>query len=607
MSENKISIIPISELLNCNFFIPSYQRGYRWTAQQVTDLLDDVWEFINKPHKKDDEWYCLQPIVVTNSNEETKTKNSLTGDWKDIIDGQQRLTTTFLILNYLDKTQKITIKFETRKESEAFLNEIDKKPEVESNTNVDFYHIYNSYKTIQSWFKTKTDEGYHSICEDFLSSLLEKVKLIWYETIDSDSIEIFTRINSGKIPLTNAELIKALFLNSSNFEKVDSEKLRLKQLKIASEWDTIEYALQDNSFWYFINKNENKLATRIEFIFNLMYEVAKAEDKEVEERKRLGIKTKEEIDERKKEHLTLSERFGNDEYSTFRFFHDKFKSENENEINHNWKEIKKHFQTLEEWYNDRELYHKIGYLIAIGTDIKGILNEKKEKSKTKFIDWLDEQIFELIGKKPIEELEYGKKDNFQLIGLLLLHNVITTLNSEDTSLRFPFDKYKDKRNGGWSLEHIHAQNSEDITKLDDFREWLKAIDDNDLTEEINQRIKEIIENEEQGEISQLVADIGNLFGDIEIHSIENMALLSRNDNSKLNNGLFPVKRERIIELEKNGAFIPIATKKVFQKYFEGSTKQLSKWEEKDRKAYLNDIKETLKIYFPQTTVAENEQ
>jgi len=86
-----------------------------------------------------------------------------------------------------------------------------------------------------------------------------------------------------------------------------------------------------------------------------------------------------------------------------------------------------------------------------------------------------------------------------------------------------------------------------------------------------------------------------------------MALLSKNDNSKLNNGLFPVKRKRIIELEKNGAFIPITTKKVFQKYFDGCTKQLSKWEEKDRNAYLNDIKETLKKYLPQTELVENEQ
>jgi uncharacterized protein with ParB-like and HNH nuclease domain len=595
-NSNKISIKTISDLLVSNFFIPSYQRGYRWTEQQVLDLLNDINEFSPKeiPNSNEKTWYCLQPIVVKQKNE---------NEW-DVIDGQQRLTTIYLILYYLNqryteegRTKLFELQYETRKDSSKYLNnELGKKEKDE--TNIDYFYISTAYQTVKKWFKEKEVE------KSFEPKFYDSTKVIWYEVSkNEDSIDIFTRINSGKIPLTNAELIKALFLKKTNFGNPDivkeDEKIRLKQLEIASEWDRIEYALQDDSFWYFINKNENKLATRIEFIFNLMYEVAQADDIEVEERKRLGITTKEQIDERKKEHLTILERFGNDEYSTFRFFNEKFKTKSEKEIKDNWLEIKKYFQTLKEWYNDSELYHKIGYLIVIGTDIKGILNEKKEKSKTKFIDWLDEQIFEFIDKKPIEELEYGKKDNFQLIGLLLLHNVITTLNSEDTSLRFPFDKYKDKRNGGWSLEHIHAQNSEDITKPDDFREWLKAIDENELTEDIKQRIEEFNENEEQDKISQLVADISSLFGDIEIHSIENMALLSRNDNSKLNNGLFPVKRERIIELEKNGAFIPIATKKVFQKYFEGCTKQLSKWEEKDRKSYLNDIKETLKNYLPQ--------
>lgn len=144
----------------------------------------------------------------------------------------------------------------------------------------------------------------------FSSKFNSSTKVIWYETSQNeDSIDIFTRINSGKIPLTNAELIKALFLNSSNFSNTDTEKLRLKQLEIASEWDRIEFALQDDSFWYFINKNENNLPTRIEFIFKLMYEVAQAEDKEVEERKHLGIKTKEQIDKRKIEHQTIVEQF----------------------------------------------------------------------------------------------------------------------------------------------------------------------------------------------------------------------------------------------------------------------------------------------------------
>jgi len=563
-TSNNISIKTISDLLRSNFFIPSYQRGYRWTEQQVTDLLNDINEFSPKeiPNSDEKTWYCLQPIVVKQKDE---------NEW-DVIDGQQRLTTIYLILYYLNqryteegRTKLFELEYETRLGSANYLkNELGKN--VEDNTNIDYFHISVAYQTIKKWFIENKVE------KSFEPKFYDSTKVIWYETsTNDDSIDIFTRINSGKIPLTNAELIKALFLNSSNFAKADSEKLRIKQLEIASDWDRIEYALQDGSFWYFINKTDNNLATRIEFIFNLM-----------------------------------SDKPSDDKYSTFHFFNEKFKTKSENEINDNWQEIKKYFQTLEEWHNDRELYHKIGYLIAIGINIKTILEYKENKSKSDFGKWIDQEIEKIARKKQVDELEYGQ-DNGQLINVLLLHNIITTLKSEDISLRFPFDKYKDKKNGGWSLEHIHAQNSDDITEIGDFEEWLKVIDTDIITEEIKSEINNFNNDKQKEKVSSLVEKISSLFGEPDIHSIENMALLSKNDNSKLNNGLFPVKRKRIIELEKNGAFIPITTKKVFQKYFDGCTKQLSKWEEKDRNAYLNDIKETLKKYLPQTELVENEQ
>ena len=566
-NSNNISIKPISDLLKFNFFIPCYQRGYRWSEQQVTELLNDINEFSPKEIDNSNEktWYCLQPIVV---------KKKEDNEW-DVIDGQQRLTTTYLILHHLNqgyvenrRKKLFGLKYETRENSADYIQK-ELNGETINDTNIDYYFISSAYKTICDWFKNK---GEQFDVSTFESKFNFSTKVIWYETsAKDDSIDIFTRINSGKIPLTNAELIKALFLNSSNFAKADNEKLRLKQLEIASEWDRIEYALQDDSFWYFINKNENNLATRIEFIFNLM-----------------------------------SDKPSDDKYSTFHFFSEKFKIKSEKEINDNWQEIKKYFQTLKEWYNDRELYHKIGYLIAVGTNIKTILGNKENKQKNEFGKWIDQEIKKIVSKKQVDELEYGQ-GNGQLINVLLLHNIITTLNSDDTSLRFPFNKYKEKKNGGWSLEHIHAQNSDDITEIDDFEEWLKIIDTDIITEEIKTEIINFNNDKQKEKVSSLVEKISSLFGEPDIHSIENMALLSKNDNSKLNNGLFPVKRERIIELEKNGAFIPIATKKVFQKYFEGCTKQLSKWEEKDRNAYLNNIKETLKNYLPQTELAENEQ
>jgi len=85
------NIKSINQLLGEKFYIPSFQRGYRWDKKQVKDLLEDIWEFFNIPKKDEGEFYCLQPIIVKKDNDKYR-----------LIDGQQRLTTIFLILSYLD-------------------------------------------------------------------------------------------------------------------------------------------------------------------------------------------------------------------------------------------------------------------------------------------------------------------------------------------------------------------------------------------------------------------------------------------------------------------------------------------------------------------------
>jgi len=88
MDNQKLELKSISEILGMNFFIPSYQRGYRWGEQQVQKLLDDVWNF--SQFKTKDEFYPLQPIVVFNDKSNY-----------EVIDGQQRITTIYIILKYL--------------------------------------------------------------------------------------------------------------------------------------------------------------------------------------------------------------------------------------------------------------------------------------------------------------------------------------------------------------------------------------------------------------------------------------------------------------------------------------------------------------------------
>ncbi len=548
----------IGELLEFNFFIPSYQRGFRWTERQVEDLLNDVWDFITKTEKKYNEWYCLQPVVVKKIN-----------NHYEVLDGQQRLTTIFLILKHLEpfiesERKSFEIEYETRNtenyNSKLFLQSIDKNSETKYLENIDYFHIFQAYKKIKEWFQTKANQGYNSISSKFITPFLESTKVIWYE-VDSgkDAIEIFTRINMGKIPLTNAELIKALFLNSSNFPNSDTEKIRLRQLEIASEWDRIEYSLQNDELWYFINNSENKLPTRIEYIFDIM--------KNIE-----GIQN------------------GNDQYSTFRFFSDKFKTNTKDEIDNNWKEIKRTFQTIEEWFLDRELYHKVGFLITAGEKITELLNNAQKRQKNDFKKFLDSKISEKVKCDNLEELEYGK-DNLRIKNILLLHNILTMLSNENETSRFPFDRFKKEKKEKWDIEHIHAIATEVKVNQDAQKEWLennfsKCEHYND--DKLNSEIDEIVKNNKTVSDEDFQKIIEYVLGE-EDNSIRNLCLLDMGTNRSYKNDSFKNKRNKIIKNEKEGTFIPVCTRNVFMKYYSSELKDLELWNENDRVEYIKDI------------------
>ena len=182
--------------INGAFHVASYQRGYRWGPEEVKRLLDDVYTNGNQD-------YCLQPIVVKNN-----------GNSYELIDGQQRLTTLYLIYKYmhnasggfLDEPQ-FSITYETREKSQEFLTDIDM---ARKNENIDFWFICNAYETISEWFAAKEKKSTLTNINKYFD---EKVKVIWYEVDESqDAIALFTRLNIGKIPLTSAELVKAMFL-----------------------------------------------------------------------------------------------------------------------------------------------------------------------------------------------------------------------------------------------------------------------------------------------------------------------------------------------------------------------------------------------------------
>jgi uncharacterized protein with ParB-like and HNH nuclease domain len=587
MEGNSIELKSISELLGMNFFIPAYQRGYRWEERQVRNLLDDINDF--KP--KENEWYCLQPLVVKEMSENDKKKHSLNSEsdnnkWYEVIDGQQRLTTIFLIIHYFNEMwigkQKIaepTISYQTRSNSYNFLEkmEVSNDGKVKINdTCIDYWHISNAYSTIHEWVKDRDIFDNN----DFQSKFKEKTKVIWYETNEEDAVKIFIRINMGKIPLTSAELIKALFLNSSNFKAtdikiIDEEKIRLKQLEIASEWDLIEYSLHNEEFWWFINKDENENETRIEFIFELLTDKPANKD---------------------------------DETYIFRKYSEKFKNKDEKEIEKNWKEVKRYFQTLQDWFDNRELYHKIGFLVTIGENIKNLLKDAQTKNKIDFLHSIDDKIIAKFKDIQLSEIEYN--DN-RVRNILLLHNIQTMLNNKKENSRFPFNRYKKKTqdNKGWDVEHIHAIATEIPKKQEQCEDWQK------YAKELLETIAETDENKDErnglisrcgkydkNDFESLLKDVKKFVDDVDedVDDLSNLALLDLSTNRGYKNDFFSYKRDKIIEKDKTNTFIPICTKNAFMKYYTQTDKieQMTFWGEADRNAYIKNIQDVLKQYLP---------
>ena len=100
-------------------------------------------------------------------------------------------------------------------------------------------------------------------------------------------------------------------------------------------------------------------------------------------------------------------------------------------------------------------------------------------------------------------------------------------------------------------------------------------------------------NMDMERFNSLKMELENIFNGETIHDLCNMALISKKDNSALNKSIFPVKRAKIIELEKAGKFIPPCTKNVFLKFYSNSVNQPFYWGIGDQRSYFNEIERVI--------------
>lgn len=601
---NKITLKDLSNE-KWNFIIPNYQRGYKWSEKNINTLLDDI----NSIGENNEKEHCLHNLTVI-KYEENNTK------YIEVIDGQQRLTTIFLIFNYLKYNEKklkinYTLDYQIRWETKHFLdnklNDVIKKIKEEyketkdlfeeiKNTKItniddkstynkqDIYFICNVLFFINKWFN---DNPNNNIINNF-----DKTYFYEHDLTDREikGETIFANLNSGKIDLTDIELIKAdLIINISKQKSENNNDVLINEIRsnIGRLWDEMEIWLGQDKVWFWISgKNHiNKL--------HLLFELLFGEKKDKKE----------------------------DMYDIYKKQLEKMSYEDILE------KIKYYYYTIKNWYYDNDFYHLVGIAIGIGIKLKDIIELSKDKTKNKFIEKLIEEIKSKIniytwhkkiyvGDYYYNDLNYNDtKDSINQIFLLL--NALEGFSNRhfNDSFRYRFDLHHKQK---WSIEHILPQNPKKKNIeycLKDLILYLINMDKKEYKNNIyniqNENIKNLIEEcRKEKEIDeQKINDFITSNNDYEsikkeinnlgfIHSIGNLVLLNTNINSSLSNMIFKDKRDVLIKkITNEGAFIPPLTLKIFSKNFDGADREKEYWTHNDFEKYIEYQENKLKLFF----------
>lgn len=235
------------------FLIPEYQRSYVWNDDNINDLLDDLWFACQN---KNDNEYFLGSLVLKRTGERDF-------DEFEVLDGQQRLTTLFILMavirdlsnnrqlkgtykkrihqegnEFAGIPERVRIVYKIRDDVEGFINEFllkengTKKPEIKEMVgirNVSISHMAKAIETIRNFFKDRTD----SELEGFAKFLGLNVVFIYVSTESmEDAFRMFTILNDRGIKLTNTDILKSINIGAMTDDN-DRELY-------AKKWESVE-------------------------------------------------------------------------------------------------------------------------------------------------------------------------------------------------------------------------------------------------------------------------------------------------------------------------------------------------------------------------------
>lgn len=563
------------------FYIPSQQRGYKWTPRDIRHLLDDLLEF--SKDRSDAKIYCLQPLSVIKKDEKIY----------EVLDGQQRLTSLYLIGKGFGEPELYNFKFESDYNNSRmeFMRHCEKKisKDEEKKLSIDLYHIHKAFQTVDNWMK-----GHPSDVDNVKKLMYDEnrrksVKFIWY-LIDADSSDeeakhkAFRNLNDGKIELTNSDLIKALLLNDNNDCKEFNVSL------IATQFDEMEQRLKDDSFWFMLQNDEPIYRNcRMDLIFNLSE----------------GINQK----LYDKDNTASFERFSEDSSPSA--------------LLKRWNHVRETYLRLLDFFEDIESYHYIGYLTYCysSSELSGWIKIRSEKTKSDLIETLKDEISKTLPNKSLKEMSYDDSKTY-LRRIFLIHNIETILTDyreknrnidlelNNSYQRFPFELLYQQV---WQIEHIASQTDNILQDSKSQRDWLESSSsdfpdvfakDNIkyLRETYELKINDIKDSRIEAFKNLYNAVLRTLDDELEKqkidnkNSIGNLVLLDSKTNQGYHNALFPAKRRWVINNAER-FYYPPCTKKVFLKFY--NTKSAIKtraWTKDDSEAYLEDLEEKISNY-----------
>lgn len=192
---NDLKIIPVSHVFdNINYLVPIYQRNYAWGETQIVQLIEDIESSIDRSNKN----YFLGNLIVN------QTDNNV----YEVIDGQQRLTTLYLLEKYLGIVfAKESLRFEAREKSNRTLEYISDSSNLELIEELSSAEILNGFQIIDNYFKNKNLEK---------SSFLQKLKRVFLIRVqvprDIDLNHYFEIMNTRGEQLELHEIAKAKLL-----------------------------------------------------------------------------------------------------------------------------------------------------------------------------------------------------------------------------------------------------------------------------------------------------------------------------------------------------------------------------------------------------------